>query len=513
MPSVSSNNKRIARNTLFMYARMLLVMCVSLYTVRVVLKALGSEDYGINNVVGGIVTMLGFLSSTMSGASMRFFSYELGRKDYKKLSDFFSITFWFYVILVIGVVILAETIGLWFVYNKLVIPDNRINAALWVYQCSIIGFAFQMLAIPYNSLILARERMDIYAYVGIAEVLLKLLVAYLIKASPFDKLFSYAVLLMLATSFVSAFYIIYDVIKFPESRVRRYWDKQAFREIFSYSSWNLFSSVALVARSQGINILINIFFGPIVNTARAIAYQVNNAVNTFVTGFTQAVRPQITKYYAANEMNQMLALTYRTTRLCFFLIFLLSTPLILETRFVLVLWLGEVSDMTILFTRLVLLTSIIDATSIPLTAVISSTGKIKYTQLTNGLILIAILPLSYVFYKFGFPPQTTMIIAFIASLLCHINRIYFSCKLTTMTFSDYFNETIIPIVIILLLGGGLSIALQIVIKGAPIAHFLGIVVSSTLVNSLIVYLFGLKKAEKVLLSKFIQDKVLHRTVN
>jgi O-antigen/teichoic acid export membrane protein len=486
---------------------MLLVMCVSLYTVRVVLKALGQEDYGINNVVGGVVTMFGFLSTTMSGASMRFFSYELGRKDYDRLAKCFSVTFWCYVILVSIVFILAETVGLWFVNTKLVIPPERMNAALWVYHCSIISFVFYILAVPFNSLILAREKMDLYAYLGIIDVVLKLLVAFMITISPIDKLASYAVLLMITTTLISSFYIFYDLWKFPESRVKKFWDGKIFKEVFNYSSWSLFGAVSLVLRGQGINILLNIFFGPVVNAARAIAYQVNGAINHFVTGFTQTVRPQITKYYAAQETGLMLILVYRATRLCFFLIFLLSVPILLETEFILRLWLGTVSETTVLFTRLVIIASIIEAIATPLKGLISATGNIKYTQVINGTILISILPVSYVFLKLGYPPETTMIIAIVSNVLCHITRIYFSCRLTAMIFSDYTKETIVPISIIALIGGIISVLLYFFIGRTQAFHCILVVLLSTLSNATIIWIIGIKKNEKKMIIEVIKSKL------
>ena len=507
MASISSNNKRIARNTIFMYARMILIMLVSLYTVRVVLNALGAEDYGINNVVGGIVTMFGFLSTTMSGASMRFFSYELGKNNYDTLSKYFSVTFWCYVILVFVVFILAETVGLWFVCTKLVIPANRMNAALWVYHCSIISFIIHMLAIPYNSLILAREKMDLYAYVGIVEVVLKLTVAYLITVSPYDKLSSYAILMMMTSVIVSSFYILYDIKKYPESRVKRFWDGKIFKEVFNYSSWSLFGAVALVFRGQGINILLNLFFGPIVNASRAIAYQVNGAINTFVNGFTQAVRPQIIKYYAAQENGLMLTLVNRSTRLCFFLIFLLSVPFLLETEYILGLWLGSVNETTVLFTRLVIIASIVEAVTMPLKGLISATGNIKYTQVINGSILIAILPVSYLFLKLGYPPETTMIIAIISSILCHITRVYFSCRLTAMTITEYAKETVLPIIVILVAGGVSSVMIERLVNGAPLIHFLLVVLLTLLCNSVIIWFAGINKNEKRMLIGYMKSKL------
>lgn len=507
MPSVSSNNKRIARNTVFMYARMILIMLVSLYTVRVVLKVLGTENYGINNVVGGIVTMFGFLSSTMSGASMRFFSYELGINNYDNVAKYFSVTFWCYVILVIIVFVLAETIGLWFVCTKLVIPAERMNAALWVYHCSIFSFVIHMLAIPYNSLILAREKMDLYAYVGIVEVILKLSVAYMITISPFDKLSSYAILMMLTTVIVSFFYILYDIKKYPECHVKRFWDGKIFKEVFNYSSWSLFGAVALVFRGQGINILLNLFFGPIVNASRAIAYQVNGAINTFVNGFTQAVRPQIIKYYAVQENGLMLTLVYRSTRLCFFLIFLLSVPILMEAEYILGLWLDSVNDTTVLFTRLVIIASIVEAITMPLKGLISATGNIKYTQVINGSILIAILPISYLFLKQGYPPETTMIIAIVSGVLCHASRVYFSCRLTAMTFAEYSRETILPIFVIITVGGAISVLIEYFICGTPILHFILVTLLTFISNSLTIWCIGIKKNEKKMMKDFVKSKI------
>lgn len=490
-----------------MYARMLLVMCVSLYTVRVVLKALGAEDYGINNVVGGVVTMFGFLSTTMSGASMRFFSYELGRKDYDRLAKYFSVTFWCYVIIVGVVLILAETVGLWFICNKLVIPESRMNAALWVYHCSIISFVVHILAVPFNSLIIAREKMDLYAYVGVIEVAFKLLVAFMITLSPFDRLASYAVLLMITTTLISSFYILYDLRKYQESRVKIVWDGKIFKEVFTYSSWSLFGAVALVLRGQGINILLNIFFGPVVNAARAIAYQVNGAINTFVNGFTQAVRPQITKYYAARENGLMLTLLYRSTRLCFFLIFLLSVPILLETEYILGLWLGSVNETTVLFTRLVIVASVVEAITMPLKGLISATGNIKYTQIINGSILISILPVSYLFLKLGYPPETTMIIAIISSVLCHITRVYFSCRLTVMTMVEYARETVLPIAVILVFGGFASVLIERLVNGAPFIHFVLVVFLCLFCNSVVIWFAGIKKNEKRMLIVFMKSKI------
>ena len=509
--SISSNNKRIAKNTVFMYIRMLFIMIVSLYTVRVVLQALGEIDYGINNVVGGVVSMFSFISTTLAGASMRFFSYEIGRNNYQKLRQYFSVTFWCYVVLVVIIVLLAETIGLWFVQNKLVIPAERMPAAMVVYQCSIAGAVVSFLAIPYNSLILAKEKMGIYAYAGIAEAALKLLVAYLlVSTGSMDKLILYAILVLVVSIMISGFYVVYDLIKFKESRISAYWDNSIFKDVFSYSSWSLFGAVSLVFRSQGINILLNIFFGPIVNTARAIAYQISNAINTFVNGFTQAVRPQQTKYYASGDQSSMLTLTYRATRICFFLIMTLSLPVLFETNFVLSLWLGKIPDYTVLFTRLVIGVSIIEAITTPLKGLISSTGNIKYTQIINSIILISVFPISWGLFRLGLPAATTMVVSLIATFCCHIVRIVISCRLTEMRFGDYFKETFVPILIVASLSIAATTFAYLTLYSETWFSFM--IVSSISVASSIIFtvLFGLKTSERNLIMSTIRKKLQSR---
>ena len=507
MTSVSDNNKRIAKNTIFMYIRMLIIMIVSLYTVRVVLQALGEVDYGIHNVVGGIITMFTFITTTLAGASMRFFSYELGRNDYQRLRQYFSVTFWCYVILVLIVIVLAETVGLWFVNYKLVIPPERMTAALWVYQCTVVGTIGGFLVVPFNSLILAKEKMSLYAYVGIAEACFKLLVAYLLMTSVYsDRLILYAILLLCVNTSIYFFYIIYDLKHYKESHVYVFWDKRIFKDVFSYSSWSLFGAVSLVFRSQGINILINIFFGPVVNTARAIAYQVSNAINTFVNGFTQAIRPQQTKYYAAGEDNTMLVLTYRATRICFFLIMFLSLPILFETGFVLTLWLKKVPEYTVLFARLVIGVSIIEAISTPLKGLISSTGNIKYTQIINSLILISIFPISWVLFKMGFPAASTMIVSLMASICCHIVRIFFSCKLTDMRFLEYFSETMGPICKVTVIAL-MPIVLASSLLQESVLRFVLVTIVSVLSSGFSIWFLGMKKNERDIILDILKRRL------
>lgn len=508
MNEVANNNKRIAKNTLFMYIRLMLVLCINLFTVRIVLQALGDVDYGLNNVVGGVVSMFSFISTTLAGASMRFFSFEIGKKDQEGLKKYFAVTFWCYVFLCLIIVILAETIGLWFVANKLVIPSDRMTAAMWVYQFSILGSVLSFLTIPFNSLILAHEKMDFYAYLGIAEVVLKLLVAYLLFVSDGDRLILYAILMFLSSGIVSSIYIGYDLIHYSESRIKWFWNKAIFKSVFSYSGWSLFGAVSLVFRSQGINILINMFFGPVYNTARAIAYQVNNAVNTFVTGFSQAVKPQQTKYYAAEDYDMCMALTYRATRMCYYLIFVLSVPLIMEAGFILNLWLGEVSDVTVLFTQLVILVSVVEAITTPLKGLISSTGIIKYNQIINSVILIAIFPVSWLLFKLGFPAYTTMLVSLIASILCHIVRVIICIRLTTMTMRNYTYDALLPILKVTLIGIIPPVALFCSMSDGWI-RFISILFVSLVSSVGTIWFLGLTQSERIYIKNATVNKLAY----
>ena len=494
----SQNNKRIAKNTLYLYIRMLIVMFVSLFTVRIVLRVLGAEDYGLNNVVGGVVTMLSFLTSTMVSSSQRFFAYSLGQDSNQKLFQYFNVTFWCYVFLAFFIFIVAETLGLWFVKTQLTITPSRFEAAIWVYQCSVLSFLVKIITIPYNSLIIAREKMNIYAIVGLFEVILKLGFVYLLIVIPFDKLKAYALLMFLLTLSLDSFYIIYCNRNYKECKIRLFWNKHDFEEIVSYSSWSLFGAIAGVFRSQGINILLNIFFGPIVNAARAIAYQVNGAINQFVINFYKAVQPQITKYYAASKQNEFLTLIYRSSRYCFFLIIILSLPIFIDTPFILDLWLENVPEHTILFTRLVILTAIIDSIAYPLQTAISATGRIKYFQIVTGGLLILNLPLSYFLLAKGFPPETTMYVAFFIAFLSQISRILFAKHLIGLSIGIYSKNVLFINVLVLIISMCVSFALRIPTGQNIYVSFLNVFITF-LVTSITVLFIGIPKSERHIL--------------
>lgn len=376
----SDNNKRIAKNTLLLYFRMLFMMAVSLFTSRVVLNTLGVEDYGIYNVVGGIVAMFGFINGSMSSATQRYITFALGKGDKNRLQTVFSTTLQIHTLIAGVIVLLGETIGLWFLYNKMQIPADRMDAAFWVLQCSIIAAVVMIISVPYNADIVAHEKMSAFAYISILEVVLKLAIVYMLLVFSFDKLVLYAFLLLAIQILIRFCYSYYCNKHFEETKYKHVWDKALFKEMTGFAGWSMFGNLAAVLFGQGLNMLLNVFFGPVVNAARGIAVQVQNAVQQFVLNFQMALNPQITKTYAQGEMQEMHKLMYRSARFSFFLLFFLSLPVLFETKFILTVWLKIVPDNTVVFLRIMLCTSLIYTLSNPLIIANQATGKVRKYQ-------------------------------------------------------------------------------------------------------------------------------------
>lgn len=500
------NNKRIAKNAFYLYLRMLMVMVVSLYTVRVVLNTLGSVDYGINNVVGGFVAMFVFLSSILTSASLRFFAYSIGKNDQESLNKYFTMSFWCFSIVSLIVLAIAETACLWFVVNKLNIPSERMDAALWVYHFSILTFIVNIQAVPFASIVIAREQMNMYAVIGIIECVLKLAVAFLITVIPYDNLKVYAVLMFLMTLLVNSYYLRYGLKHFEECRIRCFWDKKMFMEIVCFSGWTMFGAISGVLRSQGINILLNMFFNPIVNAARAIAFQVNTSINQFVVNFYKAVQPQITKSYGAGQVEEMNTLVLRSSRFCYYLVFVLSLPVILETEYLLTAWLEKIPENTVLFTRLVVITAIVDSISYPIQSSITATGRIKYFQLVTGGLLLLNLPVSWVFLSFDYPPEITMYIAIALSVLAQASRILFAYKYTGMSMVRYAKDVLTTIIFVTAIASVLPVLLQ---RSMDDGFVRFIIVSVVSVASCVVtvYTIGMNEMERSYITSLISQRI------
>ena len=510
MSSQSNNNKQIAKNTLLLYFRMFFIMAVTLYTSRVVLKTLGVEDFGIYNVVGGIVAMMGILNGAMSVSTQRYLTFELGKGDMVRLKQVFSTCFLIYLLLSGIFLVLAETIGLWFLNNKLVIPEERMVAANWVYQFSIISCINTLMANPYNAVLIAREKMNIYAYISIVEVILKLVIVYLLLIIPFDRLVVYGGLFLCMSIIVTMIYRIYCIRHYEESRFQFYWDKPLFMQLMSYSGWNLFGSLSGLVKGQGLNILLNMFFSPAVNASRGIAYQINNAITQFFTNFYTAVRPQITKYYAQNDLENMFKLVFRSSKFSFYLIFLLSLPIIIEAPYIIQLWLGQLPDYVVPFTRMIVLISAIDSMASPLMTTCHATGKIKLYQSVVGTLIICNVPISYCLLKFlDCSPNAVFAVSLFLSTIALFLRIWIVKHLiSSFPVWGYIKDVLCLSVGIALLSAILPTALHLVLSTSFLSCC--IVVAASVLSTLgFIYILGLTHGEKKVIKEMINKK-LHR---
>lgn len=436
--TMSENNKRIAKNTLFLYVRMLLIMGVSLYTVRAILNLLGVVDYGIYNVVGGVVTLFSFISGTLTTSSQRYFSIELARNDIRALQKYFCLNVTVFAIIILGIIILAETVGLWFINTQMTIPKNRLLAANIVYQLSILAFGFQMFSIPYSALIVAHEKMSAFAYIGIIEVILKLLVVFILTITGTDKLILYGILMSIIALLITSIYHIYCRTHFIESRFHFYWNRTEIMELMSFSGWHFLGTIAVVVRGQGINLLINLFFNPAINAARAIAFQIDAATGQLSSNFFVAVKPQIYKLYSKGELAELHNLVFRSTIMCFFLVSLLVFPVMSNTFFILHIWLKNIPDYCIVFTQLVLVNSLIDSTSGPTIAPALATGRIKKYELIVAFLISLNLPVSYLLLKLGGEPELTVVVSIILSVITAFSRAFLLKNMIEMPVGKYF---------------------------------------------------------------------------
>ena len=506
MSTVSDNNKRIAKNTLILYARMFLVMFISLYTSRIILKTLGISDFGIFNVVGGVVMMMNVVNSAMSVSTQRYLTFELGKKDYVQFTKTFSMCMNIFFLLCVLILVLGETVGLWFVNTYLIIPQERMEAANWVYQFSLLSCMCTLLSNPYNATIISHERMNVYAYIGITEVFLKLAIVYVLQIIQIDRLTTYGVLTFISSLTITLIYRWYCVKHFAEVRYSFYWNRQLFKQLASYSGWNLFGSLSGVAKGQGLNILINIFFGPSVNAARGIAYQVNGVIQSFFSNFYTAVRPQITKYYAQGNKEDMFKLIFNSSKMAFFLILFISLPLVIETPFIIQLWLGQMPEYVVPFVRLVIVITAIDSMSTPLMTAIHATGNNRLYQFSVGLIMIMTLPISYIFLKSGYSPLSVFVISLVLSMISLFVRLGIAHRQIGLPFIEYTKHVVFRSFLVPSLAFIIPAWLHCIMQPGWIATVS--VCSMCVVNSLCFAFFaGLSLSEQQVLANLLKNKL------
>lgn len=509
---ISGNKyKRMAKNAGMLYFRMLLTMAVALYTSRVILQTLGIEDFGIYNVVAGFVTMLGFLHGAMSSATQRFLAFELGKPGDRDVRGIFSMSLNIHILIALFVLVLGETIGLWFLKNQLTIPADRMIAATWVFHLALLSFMITIVSVPYNALIIAHERMSIFAWVSIIDVLLKLLIVFMLGWFGFDKLILYAVLSLSVVLIIFIIYRTYCKKIFVESRFRLYWDKKLFQVMLSYTGWNLWGNIAAVMSGQGVNVMLNIFFGPSVNAARAIAMQVSAALNSFVQNIQVAINPQIIKSYAAQDMTYMHQLVCYGAKYNFFVLLLLSLPVLNNIELILPVWLGIVPESTAIFAKLVICSILIDSLSPPLMTAAQATGRIKLYQFIVGGILLLNVPVSYFILKRGGEPYTVFYVAIGLSLIALLFRIHLISYLIEMKKRRYILDSIVPVMFVATLVFAINSFIEIDFFSSLMNFILSVLASGILVL-MAVLTVGLKRNERIFLSKIffkMKQKVLH----
>lgn len=500
----NSNNKRIAKNTMLLYFRMIFIMVISLFTSRINLQSLGVENFGIYNVVGGVVAMFSVFSGSLSVSISRFITYELGKGNQEKLKKVFSTAVSIQMFLALCITILAEIVGVWFLNNKMNIPVERLNAANWVMHFSILAFAVNLISVPYNAAIIAHEKMSAFAYVSVFEVVAKLGITYYLFISPFDKLKTYSVLLFALSVVLRLIYGFYCKRHFQECTYKFILDRALIKQMTGFAGWSLFGLVAYSGYNYGLNILLNLFFGPVVNAARGIAFQVQNAVQGFSNNFQMALNPQIIKSYAQDDLKRMHQLIFASSKYAFFLLFFLSLPIIIEAPKILSVWLTEVPDHTVNFVRLILALITVDSLGSSISIAQQATGKIKKYQIWVGGIMLMIVPVAYIFLKLGSNPESVYIVYFSACIIAHITRMIIIKPMIRLSLREYFKKVVIKLIGVTVCSSIFPV-LAYKILPTTIFSLIFICILCVIMVSLSVYFLGLEKNERVLVNGKVKN--------
>lgn len=511
--TIANNNKRVARNTIMLYVRMIVIILANLYTTRVVLAALGETDYGIYNVVGGVVLMFSFISNSMTTTTQRYLSCELGSGNHEKLAKVFSMSLNIHFILALVILVLAETIGLWFLNTYMTIPPESRNAANWVYQISILTFCVNIIQVSYNAALIAHEKMNVFAYISILEAALKLAVAYLIVAMSSHRLIAYAAMVFVAQLLVRLSYQIYCKRHFKECHYRRVTDAGAmWREMTAFAGWNLLGSIAWLFKGEGIKILFNMFFGPVINAAQGIAAQVQGAIMGFVFNFTSAVNPQIMKYYASGDKAAMKQLTFNGLKYSYMLLLVMALPILLNINYILSLWLEEVPSYTAIFIILVMSDSLCNTLfDQPLMSAIAATGKIKWYQIIVSGVMLLLIPTSYFTLKAGYKPELVYIIAIIITIITGLLRFQICNRLVNLGWGDFFRQVLLPSIGFSLASLPLPVIVKFVLlPDDSLLHCVVNVLCGVLSVCASCWIIGLNKPERHQVTLFLRKKLLKR---
>lgn len=508
MSQDQSSNKRIAKNTLMLYIRMLISMLVGLYTSRVVLHTLGVIDYGICGVVGGVVSMMGFLNASMSGATSRFISFELGKGNKLRVQETFSSAMVLHIVIALVIVLLAETVGLWFLCNKLVIPAERMYAANWVYQCSVISAAIGITQTPYTAVIMSREKMDIYAYLELLNVILKLVIVYILVICDYDKLKLYSLLTLAVSALIAVLYRVYCVRHYEESHFTWVLKKEYLKPMTTYSGWDLYGNLSVMVRGQGMNILQNTFFGPIVNASSTVANTVMGAVMGFTENFLTAVRPQIVKQYAAEKCESFQQLVINSSRYSFLLIIFTTLPLLVEADCVMNMWLKEVPQYAVIFCQLTIINNWISVLFRPVVISVDATGNVKLISFINGTIYISVLPISYFLLKNGFGPTTPFVLNIVLLLLGHslFSMMALHRYIPYFDIKKFYTKAIITSFLL----AGVIIPVPILVHSFlpdGLLRLISVCTASVVWSLIVIFFWGMNRTERKVAIGYIRTKI------
>jgi O-antigen/teichoic acid export membrane protein len=504
--TMAPNTQRIAKNTLMLYFRQALIMLVGLYTVRVVLNTLGAEDYGIYSAVAGVVTVFGFLNGIMAAALQRYFSFEIGRGDFERLEKIFRLSITIYVLIIVLVLFMGETIGLWYMGRKLIVPMDRKKIAMWIYQFSMVSLMFSIITTPYMAAIIAHEDMDIYAYVSIVEAGLKLVVVFFLRFFLLDKLLLYGILMCAVVLINTGIYRTICTHKYRECKFKFYWEKKLFKEIAGYTGWHLFGALGGVSKYQGITILLNQFFSPFVVAASAIAATVNAAVSSFSNNFIVAVQPQIIKSYAAGKKDEAVQIVFLGAKGAYFLMYLFVLPLMLEMPLVLALWLKNPPEYAVLFTRLVLLDVLINSMGVLTGTLAQATGRIKLYNSVLGGIQIFNFPISLLILRLGAPAYSVVLVAICITFSVFILRFPFLKRLVAYSIKEFFRKVALPACVVSVISAVLPIMLHNIMESSFLRLFV-VIGASGLSACGCIYFLGLDNAERKALQREVGKRI------
>ena len=505
MVNVSSSNNRIARNSVFLTIRMFVVLVLSLYTTRVVLKTLGVVDYGVYNVVCGFVAMFSFLNTAMTNGIQRFYNFSLGNNKEYGVTEVYNTAIRIQILLSIALVALTETFGLWYLYNKMVIPQDHFFSALWIFQFSIISFVFVVIQAPYSAAIMSRERMDYYAFVSVLDALLKLLIAFSVSLFDGNRLILYGVLIMCISIINFVLYYIYAKRHFPDITLIKTNNKPLFKSMLSFSGWNMFGALVSIMKEQGINLILNFFYGPIVNAARGVAHQVNGGMKNLVFNLSTAIRPQVIQSYASCNITRTMKLTYSISKISCCVLYIAALPIILEIDYILDIWLDHiVPEHTSNFVSIVVLITFVDCLNSAITGAIHATGKIKVYHIVSSGIYILGLPAAFIALKHGAPPEAAFIWTFVFAVISQIASLFILKSLIDYSILHYCKKVVLPILLLIVLTVWVPFIPHFLINKC-FCRLIVVIITSFAVTIPVFYFFVLNKSEKKTINLFVKN--------